>query len=469
MLTAPFAYPPSIALLIALYTPVGQPRRHGPAWLAPNVWSPSTTEKRSVSTLTGADVPGRTALVPMSAPSAAAEVHTQLHSAHFIVPPQGKDDKLPKRQRCAHTTTHITTADNIHASQPGICAPPHTCIASHLTAHIHHAPPPLPSVVTPVNVQALSALLTHHPDKEFVQYLTYGFHFGFSIGYTGKHTTRHAPNLQSAMSRPHVINEYITNECTAGRTAGPFPSPPFSTFTVSPLGAVLKKRSKKWRLIMHLSYPSGNSVNDGIDIADFPLRYSTVYDAMDSVMQLGRHSLMAKLDIKSAFRLCPVCPSEHHLLGMYWQGQYYYDKVLPFGLRSAPFIFNCLAEALEWLARQQGITHIHHYLDDFFIAGTPNTNQCSQHLSTLTALCEQLGIPLAQDKQEGPTTLLEYLGILLDSSALEARLPLDKLNDIKSSLAKWSLRTHCTKQELLALIGTQFRSQGSTCWSYLSS
>ena len=226
VLTAPFAYPPSIALLIALYTPVGQPRRHGPAWLAPNVWSPSTTEKRSVSTLTGADVPGRTALVPMSAPSAAAEVHTQLHSAHFIVPPQGKDDKLPKRQRCAHTTTHITTADNIHASQPGICAPPHTCIASHLTAHIHHTPPPLPSVVTPVNVQALSALLTHHPDKEFVQYLTYGFHFGFSIGYTGKHTTRHTPNLQSAMSRPHVINEYITNECTAGRTAGPFPSPP---------------------------------------------------------------------------------------------------------------------------------------------------------------------------------------------------------------------------------------------------
>ena len=89
---------------------------------------------------------------------------------------------------------------------------------------------------------------------------------------------------------------------------------------------------------MHLSYPSGNSINDGIDITDFPLRYSTVYDAMDSVMdsvmQLGRHSLMAKLDVKSTFHLCPVHSSEHHLLGMHWQGQYYFDKVLPFGLRS---------------------------------------------------------------------------------------------------------------------------------------
>ena len=88
---------------------------------------------------------------------------------------------------------------------------------------------------------------------------------------------------------------------------------------------------------------------------------------------------MAKLDVKSAFRLCPVRPSEYHLLGMHWQGQYHFAKILPFGLPSAPFIFNCLAEGLEWLAHQQGITHIthithiHHYLDDFFITGTPNT------------------------------------------------------------------------------------------------
>ena len=156
--------------------------------------------------------------------------HTQLHKAHSVVPPQGKGDKLPNRQRSTHATTRITPADNIHASQHSTCVSPHTYITSRLTAHVHHAPPPLPSVVTPVNVQALSALLTHHPDKKFVQY---GFHFGFSIGYTGKHTARHTPNLQFVMSHPHVINEYITNECAVGRTAGPFSSPPFSTFTVS--------------------------------------------------------------------------------------------------------------------------------------------------------------------------------------------------------------------------------------------
>ena len=246
----------------------------------------------------------------------------------------------------------------------------------------------------------------------------------------------------------------MDTECLAGRTAGPFPSPPLPNFVVNPLGAVPKKKSGKWRLILHLSHPPGASINDGIDIADFPLHYSAVYDAMDTVMQLGRGALMAKVDIKSAFRLCPVHSSDHHLLGMKWRGQYLLDRVLPFGLRSAPFIFNCLAEAIEWVARQEGVPHIHHYLDDFFIAGAPCANECADHLDTLTSLCNHLGVPLAEEKLEESTTCLEYLGILLDSIALEARLPTDKLENIHQALHRWSSRTRCKKQELLSLIGT---------------
>ena len=328
-----------------------------------------------------------------------------------------------------------------------------------------HSPPPLlhsplscprpsPLIVTPICVRTHASLLTHHPDPHFVHYLTAGFHFGFTTGYTGPHTPRHAPNLQSALARPHVIQEYLRKECTARHTAGPFPTPPLPNLIISPLGAVPKKHSGKWRLIMHLSHPPGSSVNDGIDIAEFPLRYSTVYDAMDTVMRLGRHALMAKLDVKSAFRLCPVRPCDHHLLGMRWQGHYYFDRVLPFGLRSAPFIFNCLAEAVEWLARDGGVSHVHHYLDNFFVAGSPSSNECSQHLATITSLCGTLGIPLAEDKLAGPTTCLEYLGILLDSAALEARLPDDKLQDLKTSLCQWAHRSECSKRDLLSLIGT---------------
>ena len=215
--------------------------------------------------------------------------------------------------------------------------------------------------------------------------------------YCGNHDPRPASNLRSVLACPAVIQAYLDAECSAGHTAGPFPSPPRLDFVVNPLGAVPKK-SGKWRLIMYLSHLPGTSVNDRINNLDFPLRYSTVFDAMDVVMQLGQGAMMTKIDIKSAIRLCPVHPSDHHLLGMRWRGQYFFDRVLPFGLRSAPFIFNCLAEAIEWSARQGGATQALHYLDDFFVTGAPGSDQCARHLHTLTSLCDHLGVPLAEEK-----------------------------------------------------------------------
>jgi hypothetical protein len=57
---------------------------------------------------------------------------------------------------------------------------------------------------------------------------------------------------------------------------------------------------------------------------------------------------MGKVDIKSAYRIIPVHPSDSHLLGMFWQSGFYVDLALPFGLRSAPGIFNSLADLFHW-------------------------------------------------------------------------------------------------------------------------
>ena len=58
---------------------------------------------------------------------------------------------------------------------------------------------------------------------------------------------------------------------------------------------------------------------------------------------------MSKLDIKYAFRNIPVHPSDWELLGMKWQGLYYFDTVLLFGLRSAPYLFGQFSCMLEWV------------------------------------------------------------------------------------------------------------------------
>ena len=49
----------------------------------------------------------------------------------------------------------------------------------------------------------------------------------------------------------------------------------------------------------------------------------------------GPGSLLAKLDIRSAYRIVPVLLADRPLLGMRWEGALYFDTALPFGLRSA--------------------------------------------------------------------------------------------------------------------------------------
>ena len=60
---------------------------------------------------------------------------------------------------------------------------------------------------------------------------------------------------------------------------------------------------------------------------------------------------MAKFDVQSAFHNMAVLPSQRYLLRMKWPGKFFVDLVLPFGLRSAPFIFNLVADMVEWILR----------------------------------------------------------------------------------------------------------------------
>ena len=130
-----------------------------------------------------------------------------------------------------------------------------------------------------------------------------------------------------------------------------------------------KNQQGKWRLITDLSSPQGHSVNDGIDPALCSLSYTSVDDAAAEICAMGRGTLVAKLDIKNAYRIVPVHPEDSLLLGTKWQGKLFIDTVLPFGLRSAPKMFNAIADALEWIFAHSGIYPTHHYLDDFIFFG----------------------------------------------------------------------------------------------------
>ena len=198
--------------------------------------------------------------------------------------------------------------------------------------------------------------LRNHPDRRFVDYLTQGIREGFRIGYNyGAHQCKKAKdNMRSAMEHPQVVHNYIARECAEGRILGPFDPQSLLCIQTSRFGVILKG-SGGWRLILDLSSSEGWSVNDGIDPELCSLSYVTVDDAAAAIVRLGRGAELAKVDIKSAYRIVSVHPEDRILLGMLWEGFFYVDSVLPFGLRSAPIIFTAIADALEWAVRQEGV------------------------------------------------------------------------------------------------------------------
>ena len=121
--------------------------------------------------------------------------------------------------------------------------------------------------------------------------------------------------------------------------------------------------------------------------------------------------------------------------------------------RSSPFIFTQFAEALHWIAvHVRGCSRVLHYLDDDFLARASHA-ACARDLQAFQDLCRGLGVHLASEKLVLPTRCLQFLGITLDSSLQEMRLPPDKLALLRDCLPAWRTRQKCTKRELLSLIG----------------
>ena len=139
---------------------------------------------------------------------------------------------------------------------------------------------------------------------------------------------------------------------------------------------------------------------------------------------------MAKMDIKSAYRMVPVHPGDRPLLAVEWAGQIVFDTRLPFGLRLAPKIFTAIADALQWVFLKQGVTWVAHYLDDYITVGPPHSEVCQENLGVMLSTCRRLGVPGAPEKCVGPSTVMVFLGFELDTDAMVVRLPEEKLRRI---------------------------------------
>ena len=194
---------------------------------------------------------------------------------------------------------------------------------------------------------------------------------GVDLGFFGNRShIQVGPNLESAAEHPSAIDDNIAAELQNGRRKGPYKSIPFpASFYSNPLGVVFKKGKSKPRVIHHLSWPrtaDNSSVN--ASIFDFEVKLDAFDKAVKMVKDIGKGCLMSKIDIESAYRCIPVRPEDWPLLGLQWNGQYYFDIVMQFGIASATAIFEWYSSAAQHIAEKScAIKHMVHYVDDFML------------------------------------------------------------------------------------------------------
>ena len=313
-----------------------------------------------------------------------------------------------------------------------------------------------PQCPSPVCISRLAFYLEGHPDQEFATFIIRGLSSGFHIGYSSRTANLRAStrNHPSSAANRHTVSHYIAEETAAGRMSGPLSVQAYHNIHCSPIGLVPKGRGTgQWRMIVDLSYPTGRSVNDGIPKSLCTVSYASIDDAVCFITTLGRHTLLLKVDLKSAYRIVPVHPQDRHLLGICWEDRRFVDQALPFGLRSAPVLFSAVADAISWALLRAGAPPLIHYLDDFLFFLHPSEGGGSRVLQQILHILESLGVPVAMHKIEGPSTSINFLGILVDTSRFELRLPPEKILFVRDLVQSWRRRRSGRASDFESFVG----------------
>ena len=279
-----------------------------------------------------------------------------------------------------------------------------------------------------------SGYAAEHPDR--ARQILSAIEFGVPVEFEGD---RNAPvrgrNSRMPAEMAAKVTAIIEADVRALKKAGPFAEMPTPNLFVSPIGAVPKANGKP-RVIHNLSHPfHGASVNAGIPSVEE--KCASFADATHAVLRTGRGCFLIKLDVEAAYTQIPVRREDWHLLGFWWLDAYFYERVLPFGLRSSCRLWELFALALHYFFEKfMGVPIVIHYVDDFLFV-FQHEERARALLPAVLLLCAELGVPMAAEKTEGPTTCLTFLGLELDTVALTAKLPRKKLDELLRLTREW--------------------------------
>ena len=314
---------------------------------------------------------------------------------------------------------------------------------------------------TRINVNYLRNWLFDYKDKIICDLLE----FGFPLGYQGDDTLLKQfdkkklwklNNHKGARDYPEAMNDYLQKEMSNKAIIGPFKDNPFeSGIKISPLNSLPKKDTAERRVILDLSFPEGNSINDYIPKEEYlggkiDLLYPKVDDFIQVIKQKGRGCLLFKKDLRRAFRQIPICPSNYNLVAFTWKKHIFCDTVLSMGCRSSAYLCQRVTNAVAFIMFKIGILVLN-YLDDLASAETKKNALFAYN--TLSTLLQNCGIEEAKDKSCPPCTVMTFIGVLFNTESMTIEITPERLLEIKKLIKLWLHKEKASLKDIQSLLG----------------
>lgn len=296
--------------------------------------------------------------------------------------------------------------------------------------------------------------LSDYHDKDFCDYLEFGWPLGYHSNVSPETTTSNHPSGKAHLDH---VKGFISKELDHKAVLGPFQRDPFQPWVrYSPIMTRPKRDSDQRRVILDLSFPKSRAVNDGIAIENhFGLNISytlpTIQDFASRLIEQGDNAYMWKVDLRRAYQQLRADPLDAPLLGMKVGSDIYIDLCPPFGCRSSAAICQKMANALVYIMNKKGFFLLA-YLDDFG-ASYASKKQAEDSFQTFVNLAARLGLSLAQEKSVPPTHVMEWLGYTVDSRNMSIKIPHQKLQAILQDCKAWLNKTRANKKTIQEIVG----------------
>ncbi len=170
------------------------------------------------------------------------------------------------------------------------------------------------------------------------------------------------------------------------------------------------------------------------------------------VSQIRSEDWFVTIDLKDAYFHVSILPSHRKFLRFAFSGKAYQYRVLPFGLALSPRTFTKCVDAALAPLRLQGI-HILNYIYDWLIVAH-SEQMAVRHRDVVLAQMKELGLRLNAKKSVlSPFQRTTYLGVVWDSTTMQARLSPARIESILNTVRRVREGLSLTVRQFQILLG----------------